>query len=109
MTFEERRNVWNILMDNLPKVILDRLAIVLTSITEENQNKLLSALKRFCIHDLDSFTYVMGTGETETSTSPIFEALDLLDGWILTLYIQSKSDRIIWTIKSIVGEEVNDD
>lgn len=102
MTPEQRSDALNRLKTVIPTVVFERFIMVLTQISESNNNKLVEVLDRMCTDDSDGFWYIMNTGETQDVITPIREIIDLLEGWILTATVNTEHDKVQWHIQSII-------
>ena len=107
MNEEQRAEALKYLGTLIPKVVFDRFIMVLTQIEENNNNALVRALNNLCHDRTNEFTYAMNTGESAELITPIREALDLLEGWIITSCIKDTGEkRVRWEVHSIIGKEV---
>lgn len=106
MTEEERTQALNHINALIPKIVFDRFIMILTQIEEKNNDGLIRALDNICRNATDGFFYSMNTGESTDTITPIREALDLLEGWIITSQIASTEHRVKWEVDSIIGKEV---
>lgn len=106
MTPEERNKALNHIGALIPEVVFERFIMILTQIEERNNNALVHALDNICRDVTNDFSYSMNTGESADTITPIREALDLLEGWIITSQITSTEHRVRWGVSSIIGKEV---
>lgn len=106
MNEEQRAEALKHISTLIPKVVFDRFIMILTQIEERNNNALVHALDNLCKDATNGFTYSMNTGENADKITPIREALDLLEGWIITSQITSTEHRVRWGVNSIIGKEV---
>lgn len=106
MSEESRAEALNNISAVVPKVVFERFIMVLTQIEENNNNALVNALDRICRNVSTGFTYSMNSGETEDKITPIREALDLLEGWMITSTVTTTTPRVRWGVESIIGKEV---
>jgi len=104
MTPEERNTALNRIMARIPEVVFERFIMVLTQVDGANNDRLVGTLSRLCTNGSYSFGYVMNTGETVETITPIREIIDLLEGWILTATVNTEHDRVYWHIQSIIGK-----
>lgn len=105
MSEEERAEALSRISALLPTVIFTQFTVVLTRIQGANHDALIHAIDGVC-RDKDTFMYRMNSNEPIDKITPIREALDLLEGWILTSSPSADGTRVKWTVASIVGKEV---
>lgn len=106
MTPEERNKALSHIGAVIPEVVFERFIMILTQIEEKNNDALVTVLDRICQNISNGFSYTMNTGESADAITPIREALDLLEGWIITSQIASTGHRVRWGVDSIIGKEV---
>lgn len=104
MTPEERNKALNHIGAVIPEVVFERFIMILTQVSENNNNKLVEALDRMCTDGSDGFWYNMDAGEKQDSITPIREIIDLLEGWMLTATVDTTHDRVKWHVQSIIGK-----
>ena len=104
MTQEERAKALNNIGAIIPRVVFDRFIIILTQISGCNDDRLIETLNRICTNKSDGFCYTMGEKDKQETITPIREAIDLLEGWILTATVNTTHDRVKWHIQSIIGK-----
>lgn len=104
MTPEERNRALKNIGSLVPNVVFERFIMVLTQVSENNNNKLVEALNRICIDESDGFWYNMDTGEKEETITPIREIIDLLEGWMVTATVIVKNNRVQWHVQSLIGK-----
>ena len=105
MSEEERAEMLHRISALLPTIVFTQFTMVLTQIQGTNHDALIHAIDGICRNTGTTFTYRMNADETADKITPIREALDLLEGWILTSsYSMGGRNRIEWTVASIVGK-----
>ena len=105
MSEEERSEMLRRISALLPTIVFTQFTVVLTQIQGANHDALIHAIDGICRREKDTFTYRMNSDETADKITPIREALDLLEGWILTSSCSMGSrNRVEWTVASIVGK-----
>ena len=104
MTPEERNAALKRIGSLVPGIVFERFIMVLTQVSERNNNKLVEAINQMCIDESDGFWYNMDTGDLQDTITPIREIIDLLDGWIFTATLNTEHDRIQWHVQSIIGK-----
>lgn len=93
----------------IPIEVFKQFCQVLSCINAPISDMLITSILSICTKKEKGFTYRMKTSDNINTITPIREALDLLEGWIITATVTTTAPRVEWRVTAIEKEESKND